>query len=763
MVSTLYNGERGQFPGEFAMQPRGWQSGTLLSVAIAILAVTGRHAESDDAQAPPNADLAAQAKELFRAHCFACHGGAKTNAGIKILDRTLLVDKKKKVAPGNPEGSELYRLMTAQDESVMPPPSQPRLRLEEIDLIRRWIAAGAPAFPADLAAPVEEKKDALFKDLVGVDFVLKRILEHVRTVPSDERRFIRYFSINHILTGGATPAELQLHRDALAKAINHLTWESQPVPLQAIDPVGSVFAVDLRKLGWDQKPFERWLDGQAIGRSEFNFFDLALLEYPYGIHYQDSETFNQIAEEFLLAANQVRPIAYVRADWFASLATQTPLYEDFLRLPLQLKQLEAQLGVDAEADVENFRAKRAGMIVSGVSRNNRVVERHPFKHGAYWKSFDFRTGKGPENIFADPINLNPTAGEFIFNLPNGLQGYFIANGKGERVEAAPTDIVTDKFAEDKTVRNGLACLRCHDRGMKAFKDTVRPAVERMPGTPGFDKQLARKLYPEEKEMDDLVQADEKRFLEALAKVLGKPPAGEPLVPVSHRYLDEPLTLASAAGELGLAKSDGLSFLFRSPQFAALGLMPLAADGGVVRRDAWEDYFDQVVRGLGIGIPLPPLDGVTRPDFAAGPVGQTFLSAGRQESVPKVEFKPNNTVFKPGDTLIIEVANKGARPIHVELIGTGVQGRKYLLAPAGTLVAPGKTYQYRTEVKPKLGKEFITLLASETPFPPGEVLRGRGVTDRVVHSFFQLERRGGRLILTNDAAPVVKKTITIETR
>ena len=86
-------------------------------------------------------------------------------------------------------------------------------------------------------------------------------------------------------------------------------------------------------------------------------------------------------------------MVYVPADWFVSTATLPPLYEDFLQLPFDLKGLEERLGVDARADIDDGRAVRAGMTVSGVSRNNRVVERHPAKFGAYWLSFDFRTSK----------------------------------------------------------------------------------------------------------------------------------------------------------------------------------------------------------------------------------------------------------------------------------------------------------------------------------------------------------------------------------
>ncbi len=100
----------------------------------------------------------------------------------------------------------------------------------------------------------------------------------------------------------------------------------------------------------------------------------------------------------------------------------------------------------------------------------------------YWKSIDYATSMGRENIFTDPLRLEGTGGEMVFRLPNGMHGYYISTGKGERLDSAPTAIVTDKFAEDKVVRNGLACMRCHDQGVKDFRDDVRPAVETLLGS-----------------------------------------------------------------------------------------------------------------------------------------------------------------------------------------------------------------------------------------------------------------------------------------
>ncbi len=733
------------------------------AAAAAVAAEPAPKSEQRPCPAKPAADLAAQVKEIFRARCLECHGGAKKSGGIDILNRDLLVNRKKVVVPNKPDDSELFARITANDESRMPEPPREPLTSDQVDLIRRWIAAGAPNFPADAPQPSEEKKDPAFEDKVGIDHVLRSILDYVRTVAAEDRPFIRFFSFNHILTAGATAEELTRQRDALFKAINHLSAQDAIYRPIAIDsPANTVYAVDLRRLGWHVQPFRRRAANKDVGRSSANLFDLVLLEYPYGIAYPGSALFDRVAEEYLLPAELSRPIPYLRADWFVSTAASPPLYEDLLQLPTQLAELERRLGVDATEDLRDGLAWRAGLTLSGVSRNNRVVERHPARgFGYYWKSFDFRSSKGPENMFKDPLDLHPAGGEMIFGLPNGLQGYFVANGAGQRVDAAPTDIVTDKFASDRTVRNGLACMRCHDQGMKDFKDAMRPALLKLPAEPGFDRRAALRLYPE-KDLEEALKGDRERFLTAQEKLLGRklPPNAEPLIPVTRRFLDDPLSLSQAAGELGLAKADELSAVFRLPRFTALGLIPLS-NNGVVRRDAWEDYFDQVVSTLGLGVPLPPLDGLLRRDF---PAGVAPLA---------IELRTNhkNNLFTPGDDLVIEVVNRSDKTLHIELIGTGTRGEKVVLTKPGLTVAAGATYRFpeRDSIKVKggLGKEQVTLFAGPEPFTTGELLRaeprpGFAVGDRILHSFEKLERKDGRWRIVRPAV-LVKKTLEIETR
>ncbi len=601
-----------------------------------------------------NQPVAAAVKEIFRTRCLECHGGSSTKGGVRILDHAGLVSDGWVVA-GQADDSRLFELVSSGDEADrMPPASQVALGSTEIEQIRKWIAAGAPKFPTDVANP--QPGPVSQQPAANAEQPLEVVLRHVRTVPPEQRGYLRYFSTHHLLAAGATRDELDLHADALAKAVNHLTWSREivrPLPINA--PTNTLFAVDLRDLGWDL-PLKTTGASTTTQRS-LNLFDLALLEYPYAVIFEESPAFDALLMEFLQPSGMARPIPFVRADWFVSTATQSPLYEDFLQLPVELAELESRLDVDAQHNLDSFRAVRAGMTVSGVSRNNRVVERHPSAHGAYWKSFDFGSSRGQQNMFRDPIHLQPDGGEMIFSLPNGLQAYFITDSKGVRIEEAPTTIVTDKFSDDKVVRNGLACMRCHDQGMKGFVDDIRPAVEKLPGSGTFDSRAVLSLYPTHEQMKSMVDLDGKRFMQSLEQALGKPQQTEPLIPVSRRFLEYPLQLNGVAAEVGLADAEVLKSSFRLPQFASLGLLPLAT-GGSVRRDMWEDYFDDVVRNLGIGIPVLPFDALSRRDIDSPLAQQVKLTTN----------KPGG-VYSAGDELVISIDNQSTADVCVELIGT----------------------------------------------------------------------------------------------
>src|SRR5262249_30216106 len=153
-----------------------------------------------------------------------------------------------------------------------------------------------------------------------------------------------------------------------------------------------------------------------------------------------------------------------------------------------LAELERQLRVDAAVDIQQERVARAGFNGSGIAKNNRLLERHDAAHGAYWRTYEFN--EGPQKLI-DPHNLPPhrrnlfahplgpgfteesfqhAGGEAIWNLPNGLQAYIIVNAVNQRLDKAPTAIVSDPKRPDHAVETGISCMGCHYAGINQKAD-----------------------------------------------------------------------------------------------------------------------------------------------------------------------------------------------------------------------------------------------------------------------------------------------------
>ncbi|RMF43863.1 MAG: DUF1553 domain-containing protein [Planctomycetota bacterium] len=93
-------------------------------------------------------DFARDIQPIFSRACTKCHGGVKQSADLSFIDfRRVVAPQGYAVEPGSLEDSLVWDRITAEDpEDRMPPPEEgiPPLTAGEMDLIRRWILAGAP-------------------------------------------------------------------------------------------------------------------------------------------------------------------------------------------------------------------------------------------------------------------------------------------------------------------------------------------------------------------------------------------------------------------------------------------------------------------------------------------------------------------------------------------------------------------------------------------------------------------------------------------
>ena len=531
--------------------------------------------------------IAQDAYAIFERTCFGCHGPDGAFKETLLIEHNALIDNGI-VVPGNPDASELYNRLVTTDAAKRMPQQQPPLSVQAINTIRNWILAGAPDWTATSTTN---------GNFISTSEVLNTIETHLMSLTPFDRAFARYFTMTHLYNAGESVGILQEYRKALFKLVNSLSWGVEVINPEPIDPQGTIFYIDLRHYEWDVN--DGWGQIEAA--------------YPYHIEF-DAPTQTALKEQLgRLQTEMNSSIPSVHVDWFVAIASNPPLYHDLLSLPLTAGQLETRLGVDVDRNLSNapgVRVWRAGFNNSGVSNNNRMVERHKSIHGAYWKSYDFAGNVGTQNIFNHPLDFTHDGGEVIFNLPNGLQGYYLVNASGSRLDAAPIDIVSNPAASDPTVRNGISCLGCHTEGMKTFEDQVRPVIESNIN-PTYDKAQALRLYVEKSTMDTYVTEDMETYRVALDT------GGEfdDIEPISrfHEAFQGDVDAAYAAAVVGLETEAFLEKIRENVGLQNAGLLVLDSPSGSMKRDAWTSGFRDIVFALNFptALVVPPI--VTPPE------------------------------------------------------------------------------------------------------------------------------------------------------
>ena len=68
-------------------------------------------------------------------------------------------------------------------------------------------------------------------------------VSHISKASSDDRPFVRYFSLTHLRNIGASESDLDLYRYALAKAVNALSEGIAVVPPAPIDRYKTVYRI----------------------------------------------------------------------------------------------------------------------------------------------------------------------------------------------------------------------------------------------------------------------------------------------------------------------------------------------------------------------------------------------------------------------------------------------------------------------------------------------------------------------------------------
>ena len=579
-----------------------------IALVSLLMCVVGSHNISAQQQ------IALDTYAIFQQSCLICHGPDGAYKESLLMEHNALIEKGS-VVPGNPDASELYDRLLNTDTAKRMPLGQPQLPAQSINTIRNWILAGAPDWATVATTD---------GDFISPAEILNTIENHLMSLSSFDREYARYFTMTHLYNAGESGQILQEYRKALYKLVNSLSWGVTVTNPQPIDPQGTIFYIDLRHYEWDVN--NAWTQIEA--------------EYPYHISF-DAPTQTALKTQLTRLQGEMNAdIPSIHVDWFVAQASLPPLYHDLLSLPLTDRELETRLEVDVVRNLTNAPGVyvwRAGTYESGVSNNNRVIERHTSRYGAYWKTYDFAGSVGTQNIFTHPLSFTHDGGEVIFNLPNGLQGYYLVNASGFRLDKAPIYIVSNPAADDPTVRNGISCFSCHTEGMKTFEDLVRSVIESS-ATPAYDKEQALRLYVQQSEMDALVQEDTDRYRVALEATEG---AVNDIEPISrfHAAFQGPVDAAYAAAVVGLETEAFLEKVRENIGLQDIGLLVLDSEYGSIRRDAWTSKFPKVLFALNFPklvdkSPSPLLDLIPDPNLRAA-VEATFRKAGAPITVEAI--------------------------------------------------------------------------------------------------------------------------------
>lgn len=551
---------------------------------------------------------------VLQKHCAKCHAPPANKSGFGyVLEPERLLQKEQVVA-GNPDASPLYQRMLSGE---MPPPGEEpngRPSGDELDLVAAWIRAGAPSVATPVTTLPPRERFPLLAEMAAVR-------DHLRTLDPEDRPFWRYFTLRNLYnTPQRTDAEIDYCRAALGKALNSLSWKQRMVVPVRLDVAGIVYGIDIRDMSWTT---DYWRE--------------ILSHYPYGLKHDllpDDREMNQCASEAYEMCETSVPV--IRADWFITRALRPPLYHVLLDIPQTDAELEKRLGVNANENILQGRVARKGMEKSGISDQHRMIERHDATNGYYWKSYDFKPTAEFGDLTTHPLGPrfegNPyerhafthDGGELIFRLPNGLQGYMLIDGKGQRINAGPTDVVADegKVSGNVEIINGISCIACHNQGMMVGEEDV---VREGTALGGESLRFLKKIYPPKERMEAYIEEDAQFFREAVVRAMGgmadhdaalKTPDGrviEPITNLAKGYSLFSLGAIDLSAELDIDDPQKLLTITQvDDRFRRIGLGPIATGKGKVKRILWENTgqgadqqfspYQQAASYLKLGVP-----------------------------------------------------------------------------------------------------------------------------------------------------------------
>ena len=338
---------------------------------------------------------------IFSQKCAVCHDHRDADAGGDVdflLDLVALVDPDNYQFDSDEPGASRLQEVLVGDDPEMPKRQMKNVKWNgplseaQLEAVKQWIARGGPSDKYR-----QNYEQLASRKIIDEESVLEAIALDLQSLKGRPLEFARYLTVTNLHNNpSVTGSELDLYRQGMVKLLNSLShspdvlgMDNAPTPnkVVAVDEERTIFRFDLRQIGWDHSDWER-----------------VAQYYPYGIKPRDG--FRQV-----ISTIATSPLPHMRADWFVFATSQPPLYHDLLKIEPNLKMLEDRLQIARAKNIREGRVARAGFGESGVSQNNRMVERHSAgSSGSYWISYDFGGNAGKQDLYQHPLGPSGVSG-----------------------------------------------------------------------------------------------------------------------------------------------------------------------------------------------------------------------------------------------------------------------------------------------------------------------------------------------------------------
>lgn len=724
--------------------------GALRAVTVAMLtfsmaAAFGQSATGDE--------LDQEVFWILKSKCAKCHDDLGELAASGVADLLELQSLYEFYL--DPSDEELVNDLVLGEDARMPKPNfdgtewNGPLSQVERDTLKKWLFRGGPS------EAYLKSIQSVQREFISSQAVAEQMARDLQRLSGVELSNARYLTLTNLHNNPeVSESDLQTYRAAIVKTLNSLSSAPDVLGLdtsdaihrlQSIDEHRTIFRFDLRHIGWDARAWD------LVAKH----YPFALLDHDNSIGAVDKRTSSRLPS--------------LRADWFVFATLQPPLYHRLVGIPDTLAELEESLGIDRFAEIRRGNVARSGMAESKVSEYNRLLERIPFRGGAYHLSYDNGSNDGDSSFVGFPLGprglglapqfeFSHDGGEAIYNLPNGYQAYMLVDTTGKRLDVAPSAIVQDGSMPRDAIINGISCLSCHFQGMKperfsprlAQLDVVRSAAsENFVRFDSRDRKLIEELYSDHNVFERLIEEDRARFLEAL-KASGIPQRGatEPARELFNRFKDD-LNTAGLASEFGLSESDFRESMSRETETRQLLAI---ADKGIFDRQRVFAQYARIARLIGLEqvrdfevLPFPYYAEDTS-QFAhnqaaqsagnptIGHTGVDLIDAENKNGRLKAEIwvVDERRSFREGE--LLEVRIRETESCFLTLISIDASGEMTLLMPNAfhgdfrlrahetvTIPTPEMTFEFAA--KAPHGPTILKAIVTKRPLPI------RGVSDQ----------------------------------